>query len=416
MTDSTDTAFDADVIVVGGGLAGSITALPVARAGAKVIVVEKASFPRHKVCGEGLLPHGVGLLKKLELDHLLDECQAQPFSGILYRAYGVWAPGDFADGQVGYGIQRYLLDDKLHQSAIAHDNVTLVKDQVRGLAHDDDGVTVTTRKGDTYRARVLVGADGVRSTTRHLLGLDKGPPKRQRYGLRRHFRLRDGVALPRRVEVNVLDGFELFITPVEPGVMGVAALMERHITQQGKGSQNDRLDALLQHAPDLLRERLEGATPVNDAKAVGPLMADTKEVHQGRCVLVGDAAGFVDAITGEGMTIAFATADTCAAAVLDVLNGEAPAAAFGRYAKMRHGIYRDHKILTLGLLTMAGRPAIIRRAVTRLKDDPQLFTDLLNVNNGTHSIWSFGLWNMVKLGLGKTPPRVFPTEAGLDLA
>ncbi|MCP4470658.1 MAG: FAD-binding protein [Gammaproteobacteria bacterium] len=273
---------DFDVVVVVGGLAGCITALPLARAGKRVALVEKALFPRHKVCGEGLLPHGVSLLKELQLDHLLAECGAHPFKGILYRAYGVWATGDFANDEVGYGFQRYLFDEKIHRAAVAHKNIKLFQNHVCGVSHDESGVSVTLKRktsagDDVIRAKVLVGADRGRSTVRHLLGLDNGPPKRQRYGLRRHFQLADGMPVPDRVEVNVLDGYELNITSVTDRVMNVVALIERSALQGGQGKQNARLDVLLKNAPPLLQERMRGAEPINEAKACGPFMTDVKK-------------------------------------------------------------------------------------------------------------------------------------------
>src|SRR5688572_19260266 len=100
---------DADVVIVGGGIAGSATALRLARAGIDVVVIERATFPRDKPCGEGLLPHGIEVLAELGCADILDTIEAQPFRGILYRCHGVVARGDFDDDARGRGVRRYHL-------------------------------------------------------------------------------------------------------------------------------------------------------------------------------------------------------------------------------------------------------------------------------------------------------------------
>ena len=206
--------------------------------------------------------------------------------------------------------------------------------------------------------------------------------------------------------MNVCDGYELYMTPALDGVIGLAALCEHDVMRAGTGATADRLDALIAKAPAPLRERLAGATPVSDALACGPLRVRTKGVYRDRVVLVGDAAGYIDALTGEGMSLALATGELASAAVFSVLEGTAPAKAFRAYARARSGIFRDHAWLTLGLLFLARRPFLVRRAIARLAAEPALFSRLLEVNNGTKSMLSISPLDLLKLGVGKTPPRL----------
>lgn len=397
-----------DVAVIGGGLAGSTTAMLLARAGKSVVLVEKRAFPRDKPCGEGLLPHGVETLASLGFPTLLDELGAQPFVGIRYRCPGALADGDFEGSALGRGVRRRLLDDAVQRRALA-EGATLEHGSATAFTLDDEGARVTLEDGRTLRARFLVGADGPRSKVRHALGLDGGAPRDGRYAVRQHFALARGVPLPERVEVSALFGYELYMTPVQPGVIGIAALCERRVMQAGDGKPAARLAALLEGAPEAVKERLAGSEPAGPAMACGPLRVKTRGVFRDRALLVGDAAGYVDALTGEGMSLALSTARLAANALLEALEGpESPHQAFTRYAKARAALFRDHALLTHGLVFLARRPRLVRRAISRLAHEPALFTRLLAVNDGRRTFFSLGPVDLLKLAVGKTPREARP--------
>ncbi len=410
------TPLDADVVIAGGGLAGAATAIALARLGLSAVVVDKADFPRDKPCGEGLLPHGLSLLAELGIGDVVDECDGQPFRGILYRCHGVVARGDFAGGESGRGLRRRMLDAAVRKRAEAL-GVQLVAGTVAAVAVADEGGNITLSTGQVLRGRVVVGADGPRSVVRHGLGLDLGPPSQPRFALRQHFRLRPGTALPDRVEVHVGDHHEMYVTPVGGGgsnaghVVGVAALCEKKIMAAGDGPPAERLASLIARCPPLA-ERLDGAVADGPAQACGPLRVRSKAVWKGRAVLVGDAAGYIDAITGEGMSLALRTALSAAKAIRAVVDGaglhvHADARfvdrCFAGYRDARMATFRDHAILTVGLVELARHPFFARRAIARLAKDPALFTRLLAVNNGTASLLSLGIVDALKLGIGSSP-------------
>ena len=400
-----------DVVIVGGGLAGAATALSLRRAGASVVVVDKASFPRDKPCGEGLLPHGITRLHTLGCGDILDAAGGQPFRGILYHCHGVVARGDFQDGALGRGIRRRHLDSAMRDRCAAV-GVELIEATVKAVDVDGIGpvagggrhapVQVTLNDGRRLEGRVLVGADGPRSLVRHSLGLDDGVPRRPRYALRQHFTLADGAEMPDRVEVHVQSGHELYVTPVEPGVVGVAALLEKPTMTALEGPKTARLRSLIDGCAPL-QERLAGSIAVDEALACGPLRVRAKAVFKGPAVLVGDAAGYVDAITGEGMSLALHTALSASSAIEAVLGGASPSTAFERYARDRQSVFRDHALLTFGLVELARRPFFARRAIARLAKEPALFTRLLAVNDGARSLLSLGPVDMLKLALGADP-------------
>ena len=395
-----------DVVIVGAGLAGSATALDLAKRGLRCALVDKAAFPRDKPCGEGLLPHGLARLEALGLGDVVRDIEAQPFRGILYRCHGSLAEGDFADGARGFGLQRRLLDERVRAHAAARPGVTAIDGTVESLAGQSPaGTRVTLRGGRTLEGRVVVGADGPRSVVRHALGLDGGAPRSPRYAIRRHFRLPAGAPMPDRVEVTVVDGFELYTTPVAPGIVNVAALCEKRVMKDGAGKPEERLAGLLQRARDV-SARLLDATPIDEVRSCGPLCVRARGVHRGSCVLVGDAAGYIDAITGEGMSLALSTAALAARVVHDVVaNGASPEIAFRSYARARAAIFRDHAILTFGLVFLARHRWLARRAIARLGHDPALFSRLLAVNDGARSLLSLGALDFAKLAIGMRPPQ-----------
>ncbi len=393
-----------DVAVVGGGLAGSACALELARAGVNVVVVEKASFPRDKPCGEGLLPHGLALLDRLGCGDLPERCGGQPFVGILYHCHGVVARGDFEGGGVGRGVRRRHLDLAMQARAQAAGAV-FQQGSVDDVVLDGDGGTLVLDDGSQLRARLVVGADGPRSRVRHRLGLDGGTAKRARYAIRRHFRLAESSAMPDRVEVHVGGGHELYVTPCEPGVVGVAALIEKPLMGAGQGSPAARLQALIDGCPPL-SARVAGASPIDEALACGPLRVKSRSVWRGRAVLIGDAAGYVDAITGEGMSLALQTAAFASDAIGQILGGAPVDDALSRYSRRRSRAFRDHALLTMGLVELARHPVLAKRAIARLAKDPALFSRLLAVNTGARSLWSLGLKDALKLAVGSTPVSV----------
>ena len=420
---------DADVLIVGGGLAGSATAIGLARRGLSSLIIDKADFPRDKPCGEGLLPHGVSLLSDLGLADVLAGADAQPFEGILYHCGDVVARGDFrapalrgggdedsaARAWTGLGVRRRILDDAIRQRAATFPGVSFLHSNVKSVVQvslDTDVVAqVVLADGRTLSGRFLVGADGPRSVVRHTLGLDGGPPRRKRFALRRHYRALG--PLPRRVEVHVERDHELYVTPVATGVIGVAALCEQPLMKAQTGDPGDRLATLIRACP-LVHAHVDLETPESRALACGPLRVRSRTVTQGLAVLVGDAAGYVDAITGEGMSLALQTAVFAADAIADTADGADIRRAFSTYRRRRARVFRDHAILTFGLVELAQHPRLARRAIARLAKEPALFSRLLAVNDGQRTFFSLGLADLLKLAVGSSPPAQLPADAGAE--
>lgn len=379
---------DADVLVVGGGLAGAATALHMARAGLSVQIFDGKRFPREKPCGEGLMPHGVRLLDELGVLARLKPEDTHPFRGIEYVVDGeIRARGEFptlAGGyQLGMGVRRLKLDETVLSMARAHPNIRVHEenrvDEV--LLQAGRAVGLKTRDGEFF-GRLIVGADGRGSLVRRQVGLDAPAAKRQRWGIRAHFHFADSARVGEFVEVYKNRFGELYTTPVGPHELLVALLIEKEDMKRFGGKLERGYFEYIAEFPHL-QKRLEGAQPCSDVMACGPLACASKRPYGEGVLLVGNAAGFLDAITGEGMTLALSCAQAASqVAVKALAEGAATASALAAYGPARTRITRHYYVMTHSLLMLSKYHGLARFVVGRMGKAPGLFRQLLGLNCG----------------------------------
>ncbi|MEU7038743.1 NAD(P)/FAD-dependent oxidoreductase [Streptomyces sp. NPDC046237] len=338
-----------DLLVVGGGPAGLATAIHAARRGLDVMVAEPRPAPVDKACGEGLMPAAVRALKALDVS-----VPGQALRGIGYvdAADGRRAEAVFRTGY-GLGARRTLLHEALAARA-AQLGVPVVPHRVRQVSQHDTYVTA-----DGMAARYLVAADGLHSPTRRTLGLTVRPDARRRpprYGLRRHYAVEPWSDL---VEVHWSAACEAYVTPLGPRQIGVAILTCQHASYESQ----------LAHFP-LLASRLHGAdrTPVRGA---GPLRQQARSRVAGRVLFVGDAAGYVDALTGEGLTLALASAD----ALVRCLHADRPQ----EYERAWRRLSRTYRLLTTSLLWTRNQPGLAPLITPAAARFPGLFRHAVNL-------------------------------------
>jgi geranylgeranyl reductase family protein len=384
-----------DVVVVGGGIAGAATALRLAQLGHDVVIVDRATFPRDKVCGEGLMPHGVEELRALGV---ADALTPRPFEGIRYRAGDDVAIGRFSEGP-GWGLRRLGLDEVVLAAARAAGVEVEEGVRVSAIAVDAGGVAVTTDAGD-LRARVVVGADGLHSLVRKQICAQLSATTAPRYGARLHVRLAPGRRAPTTVDVTLADGVEYYVTPVDDDAVNLALLCGKDTTRTLGGDLDANLWALLRAAPEL-RDWTEGATPISAAALTGPLRQSVSRLVGDRAVLVGDAAGFVDAITGEGMSLAMASARFAAETLhTGLTSNRLDVRALTPYAAARRRHARDQLAFTELVLWWIRQPRLRGRVVRFLARRPDVFDRMLEVNTGRRSPWQIPPRDLLGLALG----------------
>ncbi|WP_433167606.1 NAD(P)/FAD-dependent oxidoreductase [Kribbella sp. CA-247076] len=342
-----------DLLVAGCGPAGAATAVRAALAGLSVVVVEPRSAPIDKACGEGVAHSAVSYLERLGV-----ELTGRPFYGIRYLDADHQVDARFRAGP-GLGVRRTTLHQAL-VDRLESLGVPIVNNRIGAITQNTTSVTAAG-----HTARYLAAADGLHSTIRRQLGLTIAPHEARagirgqldpavppgaaragtcgqpgpavppgapragirgqlgltalsraaragaspgaapavRRGLRRHFSVSPWTDL---VEVYWSRLGEAYVTPVADDLVGVAILTSE------RGTFDSHLDAF-----PALKRRLSGANPANAVMGAGPLRQRVRARVAGRVLLVGDAAGYVDALTGEGIAVALRTSAELVECIVD---------------------------------------------------------------------------------------------------
>jgi flavin-dependent dehydrogenase len=406
------TPVDTDVLVVGGGVAGATAARLLAEAGHRVVLLDRARFPRDKPCGEGVLPTGVRLLDRLGVLAKIPPERRHVLRGVGFVVNGRdRVCGDFPDVGGGYhrgvGVRRFVLDHQVLEHARAHPKVEVREAEPATDARwPPGGLAEVTTPRACYRARVVVGADGVGSLVRRRLGLGLPPGRRRRYGVRAHFTFRDGPPLPDYVTVYGDPVAECYTTPVSATELEVALLVERGRMKAFAGRLGPAYDAYLRSLPHL-RAAVRGGQRASEVLACGPFDVSVRSRVADRAVLVGDAGGYLDPITGEGISTALHSAYWAAEVVDEALRRDDLSAARLRPYHTRLEQALGHsRLLTRAVLRLVRHRRLAAFLVRRLARCPELYSSLLAINCGVRSLWDLSLADLLGLVFGRrhAPP------------
>lgn len=340
-----------DAVVVGGSVAGSTVARELGLRGFRVALLEKARFPRPKACGEGLLPQGLAALRDAGV-----EPEGVPVRGLRFVSpSGATAETDFPSGP-GLVVRRERFDAALFRAAARTPNVEAFEETLY-----DPG---------RWEGRWILGADGLRSQFHRRPEFAAAAPAVRRVGISTHVR---GLEIDReRVEVILHEGGELYLAPSGEDEALVACLYRQEQLPRGDSLEDRVLETLV--SLDLLRGRLRGVTFTTPCLSVAPLGRSVASVASGNTLLVGDAAGAPDPITGEGMSLAILSARAAAEAVA---SGSPE-----QYARERRRLAAGSEWLGRWMLRAARYPRIADRVVAGLVRRPELFTKLLEISTG----------------------------------
>ncbi len=365
-----------DVVIAGGGPAGAFAALILARAGARVRVFERARFPRHKLCGDTLNPGALAVLARhVETAPLV--AKSHDIHGMLITGPGgVAVRGVYGGGITGRAVTRSVFDEWLLRAAAAAGAQVEEGAAIKG-AHVVEGrvsgVMVARDSGAaaTHPGRVVIAADGRRSTLAFTRGLARQPARPRRWAIGGYF---TDVAGGSTVgEMHVRADHYLGVAPVPGGLTNVCVVMPHAAGDPPFGSPRDLIRLRLDADPGL-RDRFAAARPAGEPVMLGPMAVDADAAGEPGLLLAGDAAGFIDPMTGDGLRLARAGAELAAAVALEVLAGRlSPLTAHVELARRRRTAFAAKWRFNRTLRSLVTYPQGVTTAALAARVMPAVF-------------------------------------------
>lgn len=365
-----------DVLIVGGGPAGSSTAVALAREGVDVMLVDRARFPRPKPCAEYLSPEASRILDAMGALEAVESTGAAQLRGVLVRApNGATIRGEFIAGHAytpyrerGLSVRREVLDKVLIDSARATGLEVCEGARVIGLARTKSGYDVDmTVDGAAARVRasLLIGADGLHSLVAKRLELTGAARWPRRLALVTHYEGVQGIGDLAEMHVE-RDGF-VGIADVGHGLTTVAMVVPARRGRELAGAKEEFLTRWLQSKPQLA-DRFRAATRVSPVRATGPFASQARRAWTHDALLVGDAADFFDPFTGEGIYAALHGGELAAAAAHAALRADrsARSRALATYDDERRRAFRGKWIVERVIAAIVANPWLINRAAQTL--------------------------------------------------
>jgi flavin-dependent dehydrogenase len=379
-----------DVVIVGGGPAGASLAIRLGRAGFDVALLDRCRFPRRKPCGEFMSPACLPILEDLGLGKAVLTHGARKVHGMELFGFDRMAVGEYRtydDGALaldhGYGLRREVFDDLLFRAAAATPGVTVREGwRVVGLVRDGDGAVLGVRVQDPHgatrevRGDFTIGADGVRSRVARELGVQREVPWLRKFALVTRYK---GTQLKRRAEVHLFPHGYFAACPVDDGQLSLNLVVDFDTLPRGRNALEEFFRQKLELAPRL-EATLADADQVEPLRGIGPLARTTTEQIFDGAALVGDARGYVDPITGEGIYFALRGAEILAETLVSALHRKGR----GRADLVAYNVSTCGELaprIRLGRLLQRGlrHPWIVRNVLAILAARPRAMDALVSV-------------------------------------
>jgi len=367
-----------DVLVVGAGPAGSVAATVLARAGARVCLVDRASFPREKLCGDTLNPGTLALLARLEMDAGIDAHGLRIDGMRVTGIGGIDVRAQYGSGVFGRALTRVDLDSLLLQRAVDAGARFEPCVSVRAPLVEERGIVTGVRAGTNgqtreLRARVTIAADGRHSTLAFALGLARHPKRPRRWAIGAYY---DGVHdLGNVGEMHIRRGRYIGVAPIPGGLANACVVLPEGADLRGVRDPA----ALLAHeiaADAVLRERFADARVLRPPVVLGPLAVDTIDRAVDGVLLAGDAAGFIDPMTGDGLRFAVRGAELAAHAALRAL-AHGWRDVHRTLAVERRAEFSSKWRFNRGLRALVGSPIALRSAAVGARFAPAILESIV---------------------------------------
>ena len=358
-----ETAAAFDLIIIGGGPAGTAAAITAARAGGRVLILERGRFPRHKVCGEFISPEGVALLAGLGLDVLIRRSPRIAHARLFAEA-------SVAEAELSppaAAISRYELDEALWRRASEAGADCREQFEARAITGTRP-FSVATAAGN-FTARAVINASGRWSNLRRTR---LAPAQREKWvGWKAHFREADS---PPSVDLYFFAGGYCGVQPLEDGRVNACAMVQA-------AAANSMEQVLALHPR--LAERSRAWQQVSETLATSPLVFAPPQADEGGILFAGDAAGFIDPFVGDGISLALRSGAMAAVALREVWEGRSSLRAAGaiyrrQYERELRPLFRNAGWLR----RLASVPRALRRPVMAVLRSPRVVRFLVGRTRG----------------------------------
>jgi menaquinone-9 beta-reductase len=347
-------------LVIGGGPAGSAAAVTLARAGARVRLIDRAVFPRHKLCGDTLNPGALSILDRLGVGDDVRAC-ALPITGMTVTGPGAEVSADYPDGLRGMSVTRRCLDQLLLNAAADAGACVETGVGVSEPVLENGrvvGVRLAGRGGDVLRAPVVIAADGRGSRLAAGLNLSSYASTPRRWAFGAYFS--NVTRMSARGEMHIRRGVYIGVAPLPGGLTNVSVVLDGlGPTKAGHYCRADQQMIVRRalNADAVLRDRFAVATQVSPVTVLGPLAVNARAAGCAGLLLAGDAAGFVDPMTGDGLRFALRGGELAAHAALDEFASGRPA--YVRLAALRRREFSTKWRVNRALRVMVGSPGAV---------------------------------------------------------
>lgn len=368
-----------DVIIVGAGPGGSSLALGLAKANKKVLLLDKASFPRDKTCGDGISGKSVALLRELGIEKDVGNALGAKIFGVTVSSpNGMQVDIPMQGQNYGYCIRREVFDNVLFEQAkqrVETKENFAVTDLIEenGFVVGVKGLADKTQAQE-FRARVVVGADGATSIVAAKLGLSKHLPDHHIVAIRAYY---EGVLdLTDKIEIHFIDGVlpgYFWIFPVETGKCNVGlGMVTSELQKRGVKLDQLMLDAIAQN--DLFKNRFKNAKLVGPIKGWNLPLGSTKRKSFGNgFLLIGDAASLIDPFTGEGIGNALYSAKIASEEIVKALEADDVSESFFKNydARLDRELFPELKT-SYNLQRLVGHNWLLNFIVKKAKTKPRV--------------------------------------------
>lgn len=368
-----------DVAIAGAGPAGALAAIILARRGLRVRVFDRARFPRPKLCGDTLNPGALDVLRRhVDVEALLAGSMAV-HGMLLTGPAGARVRAEYGDGIAGRSITREAFDHWLiEQAAFAgaqiEEGVT-----IRDVATGDGRATglVAGVNGHTamHPSRIVIAADGRRSTIGIARGLVRQPQQPRRWAIGGYFTAVNGMSTVG--EMHVRRGHYIGVAPLSGGLTNACLVVPHAQGDPPIARPDEALKAALDADP-MLKDRFAAARPARAAVMLGPMAIDASAAGAPGLLLAGDAAGFIDPMTGDGLRFAFQGAELAAAVAVDALGGALPIdRAHDELARRRRDAFAAKWRFNRALRALVASPASVSAAAAAAHLVPPAFAAMI---------------------------------------